>query len=92
MNEPHFRDRGARHLFADISTTLRENPADARSSPARDGKEASWNLPAVPEAAAVACRLVREALAVWGLSALADDLTVVVSEVVTGAIGTRSAR
>ncbi|MED7925897.1 ATP-binding protein [Nonomuraea sp. LP-02] len=54
--------------------------------PARDGKEASWDLPAIPEAVAAARRLVREALAVWGLSPLADDLTVVVSEVVTNAI------
>ncbi|QYC40403.1 Histidine kinase-, DNA gyrase B-, and HSP90-like ATPase [Nonomuraea coxensis DSM 45129] len=55
-------------------------------SPARDGKEASWDLPAAPEAVATARRLVREALAVWGLSTLADDLTMVVSEVVTNAI------
>ncbi|MGW2143417.1 ATP-binding protein [Nonomuraea bangladeshensis] len=71
----------------DISTVSPgEIPPMLAPYPARDGKEASWDLPVVHEAVAAARRLVREALAVWGLSALADDLTVVVSEVVTNAI------
>ncbi|MFI7708005.1 ATP-binding protein [Nonomuraea sp. NPDC049480] len=51
-----------------------------------DGREACWDLLAVPETVTAARRLVREALTAWGLSALADDLTVVVSEVVTNAV------
>ncbi|GAA3222826.1 ATP-binding protein [Nonomuraea helvata] len=52
----------------------------------QDGGEACWDLPAAPETASVARRLVREALATWNLSGLADDMAVVVSEVVTNAV------
>ncbi|MEU6716157.1 ATP-binding protein [Nonomuraea sp. NPDC046802] len=51
-----------------------------------DTAEACWDLPAVPEAAGRARRLVRDTLATWGLSTLADDMTPVVSEVVTNAV------
>ncbi|WP_405084818.1 ATP-binding protein [Microbispora sp. NBC_01389] len=49
-------------------------------------KEACWDLPATPEAVGSARRHTREALAAWGLSILAEDVTIVVSEVVTNAI------
>ena len=88
MNQhAHVPDRGARHpAQGHLDDSPREIPPMLAPSPARDGKEASWDLPAVPEAVAAARRLVRDTLATWGLPALADDLTVVVSEVVTNAI------
>jgi len=46
----------------------------------------SKTLPREPESAAIARRLVRAALADWGLESLADDGTVIVSELVTNAI------
>ncbi|AZM47149.1 ATP-binding protein [Streptomyces sp. WAC 06738] len=46
----------------------------------------SRTLAREPESAATARRLVRVALADWGLDDLADDSTVVVSELVTNAI------
>lgn len=87
MNQHDFPDREARRPVAGhLDGSRREIPPMLAPWPARDGKEASWDLPPAPEAVATARRLVREALAVWGLSTLTDDLTVVVSEVVTNAI------
>ncbi|MEV6155882.1 ATP-binding protein [Nonomuraea sp. NPDC052129] len=48
--------------------------------------EVRWDLPADPEAVGVARQLVREALAGWGLSALAEDVAMVVSEVATNVV------
>ncbi|MEV1249661.1 ATP-binding protein [Nonomuraea sp. NPDC050022] len=48
--------------------------------------EMRWVLPADPESVGKARQLVREALAGWGLSALAEDLTMVVSEVATNVV------
>lgn len=78
-------DRGTRHP----ATSRPDGSARANlfAPPlVRDGGEACWNLPAAPETASVARRLVREALAAWDLSDLADDLTMVVSEVVTNTV------
>jgi anti-sigma regulatory factor (Ser/Thr protein kinase) len=57
-------------------------------SPIRDDDEgeACWDLPGVPESVGRARRLVRETLNAWGLSELADDMTVVISEVVTNVV------
>jgi hypothetical protein len=42
--------------------------------PAADNSsQASWDLPAEPETVGRARQLVRDALADWGMSALADD-------------------
>ncbi|GAA2215793.1 hypothetical protein GCM10009850_112610 [Nonomuraea monospora] len=84
----HAPDRGARHPATEqLDDSSRGDPPTlAPPPPARDGGEACWDLPAVPETVGAARRLVREALTAWGLSALADDLTVVVSEVVTNAV------
>ncbi|MGP3929483.1 ATP-binding protein [Nonomuraea sp. KM88] len=61
--------------------------ADPSAPPfVRDDAEACWDLPATPETPGIARKLVREALAAWDLSGLADDLAVVVSEVVTNAV------
>lgn len=46
----------------------------------------SETLPRVPESAASARRLVREACAVWGLEGLGDDGALVVSELVGNAV------
>ncbi|WP_260637917.1 ATP-binding protein [Streptomyces angustmyceticus] len=46
----------------------------------------SETLPRRPESVAVARRLVRNALTVWGMEELADDGAVVVSELVTNAV------
>ncbi|MEU4231557.1 ATP-binding protein [Nonomuraea sp. NPDC026600] len=43
------------------------------------------DLPAIPETVSRARRLVRETLIAWELSDLADDMTAVISEVVTNA-------
>ncbi|WP_237108013.1 ATP-binding protein [Nonomuraea sp. MG754425] len=78
-------DRGTRHP----ATSQPDGSARANlfAPPlVRDGAEACWDLPAAPETASVARRLIREALATWDLSGLADDLTMVVSEVVTNAV------
>lgn len=64
-----------------------KNPNPLPPHPVSDGiEEACWDLPAAPETAGRARRLVREALAAWGMSALADDVATVVSEVVTNAV------
>ncbi|WP_237102504.1 ATP-binding protein [Nonomuraea sp. MG754425] len=78
-------DRGTRHP---VTSRPDGSPwADLFAQPlVRDGGEAYWDLPAAPETASVARRLVREALATWNLSGLADDMAVVVSEVVTNAV------
>ncbi|MGC4996810.1 ATP-binding protein [Streptomyces sp. DT195] len=46
----------------------------------------SETLPRQPESAAVARRLVRVALAVWALDALADDGALIVTELVANAV------
>jgi anti-sigma regulatory factor (Ser/Thr protein kinase) len=45
-----------------------------------------WDIPYAPEAVAKARCLVRETLTEWGMSALADDAELIVSELVTNAI------
>ncbi|MFI6458604.1 ATP-binding protein [Streptosporangium amethystogenes] len=49
-------------------------------------REACWDLPADPEAVGKARGLVREALTVWDMSAVAENVTMVVSELVSNAI------
>lgn len=46
----------------------------------------SQTLPREPQSAAVARRLVRTALAVWGLESLIDDAAVVITELVSNAV------
>ncbi|MEU7744566.1 ATP-binding protein [Nonomuraea sp. NPDC049158] len=48
--------------------------------------EVRWHLPADPVAVGKARQLVREALAGWSLSALAEDVAMVVSEVATNVV------
>ncbi|MFI6630757.1 ATP-binding protein [Nonomuraea fuscirosea] len=67
-----------------LDGAARANPSVP--APVRAGGDACWDLPATPETASVARRLVRETLAAWGLPGLADDLALVVSEVVTNAV------
>lgn len=66
-----------------------KNPNPVPPPPIRDDentREACWELPADPEAVGTARRLAREALAIWGASAVAEDVTTIVSELVTNAI------
>ncbi|HUR03708.1 MAG TPA: ATP-binding protein [Nonomuraea sp.] len=63
------------------------NLNSASPHPIQDGEgEACWDLPAIPETVGRARRLVRETLTAWELSNLADDMTTVISEVVTNAV------
>ncbi|MEU8203606.1 ATP-binding protein [Streptosporangium sp. NPDC049046] len=52
----------------------------------RNALEAYWDLPADPEAVGKARGLVREALAAWDMSSVAENVTMVVSELVSNAI------
>ncbi|GGP16668.1 ATP-binding protein [Nonomuraea glycinis] len=63
-----------------------QHPESIPLPAADDSSQASWSLPADPETVGRARRLVRDTLAGWGMSALADDVVMVVSEVVTNAI------
>lgn len=63
-----------------------KNPKPIPPPAADNSSQASWNLPAEPETVSRARRLVRDTLAGWGMSALADDLVMVVSEVVTNTV------
>jgi anti-sigma regulatory factor (Ser/Thr protein kinase) len=63
-----------------------KNPKPTPLPAADNSSQASWDLPADPETVGRARRLVRDALSGWGMSALADDLVMVVSEVVTNAV------
>lgn len=49
-------------------------------------REACWDLPADPEAVGKARGLVREALAAWDMSSVEENVTMVVSELVSNAI------
>ncbi|MFG3439954.1 ATP-binding protein [Nonomuraea sp. NPDC047897] len=49
-------------------------------------REATWELPRVPEAAGQARALTHEVLTSWGLAAEADDVVLIVSELVTNAV------
>ena len=49
-------------------------------------REAAWDLPRDPAAVGKARALVREALASWGLTAMAETAAILVSELVTNAI------
>ncbi|MEV7966602.1 ATP-binding protein [Sphaerisporangium sp. NPDC088356] len=49
-------------------------------------REVHWDLPADPAVVAKARHLVRETLTSWGMRALAEDVTVVVSELLTNAV------
>ncbi|WP_406313279.1 ATP-binding protein [Streptosporangium sp. NBC_01639] len=49
-------------------------------------EEACWELPADSEVVGKARRLTGDALAAWGMSAVAEDVTMVVSELVSNAI------
>ncbi|MEV6983393.1 ATP-binding protein [Sphaerisporangium sp. NPDC051017] len=51
-----------------------------------DALEACWDLAADLRAAGTARRLAREVLTAWGMSALVEDVTVVVSELVGNAL------
>ncbi|MFD3948024.1 ATP-binding protein [Streptomyces sp. NPDC058579] len=46
----------------------------------------SQTLPRAPQSAAVARKLVRTALTLWGLGSLIDDTTLVVTELVSNAV------
>ncbi|WP_440099940.1 ATP-binding protein [Streptosporangium sp. H16] len=52
----------------------------------RRALEAYWDLPADPEVVGAARRLAREALVTWGISAVTEDVTMVVSELVSNAV------
>ncbi|WP_329083566.1 ATP-binding protein [Streptosporangium sp. NBC_01469] len=52
----------------------------------RKALEAYWDLPADLEVVGAARRLVREVLVAWGISAVAEDVTMVVSELVSNAV------
>ncbi len=60
-------------------------PLDGARPDGPDGS-AGLDLPALPESAGVARRFTRSALASWRLSTLADDLDLVVSELITNAL------
>lgn len=49
-------------------------------------QEACWDLPAHPQAVGKARELAREVLRVWSLPGLVEEVTVIVSELVTNAI------
>ncbi|MGW0587579.1 ATP-binding protein [Streptosporangium sp. NPDC002607] len=52
----------------------------------RKALEACWDLPADPEVVGAARRLAREALVIWGISSVTEDVTMVVSELVSNAV------
>lgn len=70
-----------------ITTSMQHDAAraDAGRGPAGD-LVAGTDLPAVPESARSARRFARTVLAQWGLPALAEDLDLVVSELITNAL------
>ncbi|MFJ2029740.1 ATP-binding protein [Streptosporangium sp. NPDC087985] len=66
-----------------------KNPNPVPPHPIRadkNAREACWDLPADLEAVGKARRLAREALATWGMPVVAEDVTMVVSELVSNAI------
>ncbi|MEU4836125.1 ATP-binding protein [Streptosporangium sp. NPDC023615] len=66
-----------------------KNPSFIPPPPVRDDKntrEAYRDLPADPEVVGAARRLAREALIAWGISAVAEEVTMVVSELVSNAV------
>ncbi|MEU0482669.1 ATP-binding protein [Streptosporangium sp. NPDC006013] len=66
-----------------------KNPSFIPPHPVRDDKntrEACWDLSADPEVVGAARRLAREALVAWGISAVTEDVTMVVSELVSNAV------
>ncbi|MGS2641176.1 ATP-binding protein [Streptosporangium sp. LJ11] len=66
-----------------------KNPSFIPPPPVRDDKnsrEAYWDLPADLEVVGAVRRLAREALVAWGISAVAEDVTMVVSELVSNAV------
>ncbi|MEU3166820.1 ATP-binding protein [Streptosporangium sp. NPDC006930] len=52
----------------------------------KNTREAYWDLPADPEAVGKARGLVREVLAAWDMSCVVENVTMVVSELVSNAI------
>ncbi|MET9931004.1 MULTISPECIES: ATP-binding protein [unclassified Streptomyces] len=64
-----------------------ENPAPGSAASHPTGHPAySQTLPREPRSAAVARRLVRTALTVWGLEPLIEDATLVITELVSNAV------
>jgi anti-sigma regulatory factor (Ser/Thr protein kinase) len=54
--------------------------------PAEPGRSAALDLPTVPESAGAARRFAHAALTEWRLAALADDVDLVISELITNAL------
>ncbi|WP_436759030.1 ATP-binding protein [Streptosporangium sp. V21-05] len=66
-----------------------KNPSFIPPSLVKDDKntrEAYWDLPADPEAVGVVRRLAREVLVGWGISTMTENVTMVVSELVSNAV------
>jgi anti-sigma regulatory factor (Ser/Thr protein kinase) len=53
---------------------------------AKGAADRCWQLPFAPQAARQARELTRQVLAGWGLAALADDVTLMISELVANAV------
>ena len=70
-----------------IATSM--HPESARTEEDRTGepaRSAGLDLPASPESAGAARRYANEILAQWRLDALADDVDLVISELITNAL------
>jgi anti-sigma regulatory factor (Ser/Thr protein kinase) len=92
-NGPH--DQHSRRLIrldptdVPMSIATSMHPESARTDADRAGepaRSAGLDLPASPESAGAARRFANEFLARWRLSALADDVDLVISELITNAL------
>jgi anti-sigma regulatory factor (Ser/Thr protein kinase) len=77
-------------IFAPLQSESAHMQSDSAprggGKPGGEERTAGLDLPALPESAGVARRFTRRVLASWRLSALADDLDLVVSELITNAL------
>ncbi len=69
-----------------IATSMQPESARTDRSPVEPPRSAGLDLPAAPQSAAAARRFANAALAEWRLSALADDVDLVISELITNAL------
>jgi anti-sigma regulatory factor (Ser/Thr protein kinase) len=70
-----------------IATSMHpESARTERDSTGEPSRTAGVDLPAAPQSAAAARRFARAVLAEWRLPALADDVDLVISELITNAL------
>ncbi len=70
-----------------IATSMQpESARTGRDRPGEPGRSVGLDLPTVPESARAARRFAHEALTDWRLADLADDVDLVISELITNAL------